>query len=86
MYPDGAKIRRLQGDTRLRFRISGGKIDSVEVIQSSGPTYWHKRMDSAAAEAMARCPVISGFDRQGNPTNPQVELNFRWRIPDQGAL
>jgi len=79
-YPLAALSNRAEGATRLRIIVSGDKIDAVEVVKSSGPTRYHKLLDRAAAEAMARCPVISGFDTDGKPTNTQIELVQTWRI------
>lgn len=79
-YPLAALSNRTEGATRLRVMISGDKIDAVEVVDSSGPTRYHKLLDRAAAEAMARCPVVSGFDTDGKPTSTQIELVQTWRI------
>ena len=76
IYPREAITLRLQGTVLLRLRIDKtGKVEDVEVIQSSG----HRVLDQAAVNAVARWSGKPAT-RWGRPIESVEVLPLRFRL------
>ena len=79
-YPSAAERARVKGVTRVKFTIDAtGAITAVEVIHRSGPLPEHRLLDSAAVEALSRCPIRVGRDENGRPVGGEIVATYNWQ-------
>ncbi|MDD3925301.1 MAG: energy transducer TonB [bacterium] len=79
VYPPEARRRGLEGEVRVRVKITdSGRVEAAEVLRSSG----HASMDKAALEAARR--MFFNPARRGGDTVPDVaNITFRFSLKDE---
>jgi protein TonB len=80
-YPAAAARSGATGVTRIRFTVdAAGQVAGARIVGSSGPSREHRLLDKAAAEALARCPIVVGTDDLGRPVGTTVDVEYDWKL------
>lgn len=80
-YPRAALRAEATGTTRIRFAVdAAGKLASLDVVKSAGPTREHKMLDRVAADKLATCRFTPGVDETGRSVGGTFDIEYVWRI------
>jgi len=79
VYPPEARRRGLEGEVRVRVKITdSGRVEAAEVLRSSG----YASMDKAALEA-ARRMSFNPARRGGDTVSDVANITFRFSLKDE---
>jgi len=80
-YPAAAARAGTTGTSRIRFSVdAAGVVSGAQILASSGATREHRLLDKAAADALARCPIVVGTDDLGRPVGTTVDVEYVWTL------
>jgi protein TonB len=80
-YPAAARRSEATGTTRVRFTVGAdGKMASVEVAKSAGPSREHKMLDRVAVSKLSECSFKAGRDETGKPMGGSFEVEYVWKL------
>lgn len=82
-YPRAALRAGATGTTRIEFAIdASGQVKQATLVEPSGRSVAHRRMDRAAIEALSRCAFQPGLDETGKPMGARAVVEYVWRLDD----
>lgn len=82
-YPRAARSAEATGTTQVRFTVGAdGKLASIEVIKSAGPTREHKMLDRVAQSKLSECTFKAGRDENGRPVGGTFQVDYVWKLAD----
>ena len=65
----------------MRFSVGAdGKMASVEVAQSAGPSREHKMLDRVAVAKLSECTFRAGVDENGRPMGGSFSVEYVWKL------
>jgi protein TonB len=81
-YPAAAQRADATGTTTVRVNVdTAGKITSVDVLRSAGPTREHKLLDRfLVSKIMSACSAKPGTDENGRPVGASVTVQYVWKL------
>jgi periplasmic protein TonB len=80
-YPSSARRAEATGTTRVKFTVGAdGKLASVAVAKSAGPTREHKQLDRTAVAKLSECKFKAGSDTLGRPVGGSFEVEYVWKL------
>lgn len=80
-YPAAARRSEATGTTRVRFSVGAdGKMASVEVAQSAGPSREHKMLDRVAVSKLSECSFKAGRDETGKAVGGTFVVDYVWKL------
>ncbi|WP_326538337.1 TonB family protein [Pseudorhodoferax sp.] len=80
-YPAAARRAEATGTTRVRFNVGAdGKMASVEVARSAGPSREHKMLDRIAVAKLSECTFQAGRDETGKAVGGSFEVEYVWKL------
>ncbi|MDE2453567.1 MAG: energy transducer TonB, partial [Burkholderiales bacterium] len=80
-YPRAALRAEATGTTKVRFEVDAtGRLASVVVVKSAGPSREHKMLDRMALEKLSECKFKPGMDENGKPVGGSFEVEYVWKL------
>jgi protein TonB len=80
-FPPAAARAGTTGVSKIKLTVdANGKVQSAEVVGSSGPTREHRLLDNAAKAAFSSCHVIPGIDSEGHPVGTTTVAEYVWKL------
>lgn len=80
-YPAAALRAEATGSTKVRFTVGpDGKLASVDILKSSGPTREHKMLDRIAVSKLGECSFKPGTDEHGKPVGGSFDVEYVWKL------
>ena len=80
-YPAAALRAEATGTTQVRFTVGAdGKLASVEVSRSAGPSREHKQLDRVAVQKLSGCAFKPGIDENGNAVGGTFLVDYVWKL------
>lgn len=80
-YPAAARRSEATGTTRVRFTVGAdGKMASVDIARSAGPSREHKMLDRVAVSKLSECSFKAGRDETGKPIGGSFEVEYVWKL------
>jgi TonB family protein len=81
VYPGDAVRKGVQGTSHLSFHVDAtGQVTQGEIVEPSGPTREHHRLDLTAVRAIARCPFDPARDDSGRPVASVTPIHYTWKL------
>ena len=80
-FPAAAARAGATGVSRIKLTVdANGKVQTAEVVGSSGPTREHRLLDNAAKTAFSSCHVYPGIDETGKPVGTTTVAEYVWKL------
>jgi TonB family protein len=80
-YPQRALEEHATGTVYLEFTVDAtGHATNAVVNRGTGYGSGHHALDSAAAEALARCSFAPGLNAKGEPIESSVLIPWKWAL------
>lgn len=81
-YPPAAVRAEATGTSRIQVNVDAtGRITSVDVLRSAGPTREHKMLDRlVVSKIMSTCKASPARDEEGKPVAGSIQVEYVWKL------